>query len=191
MAAADIPRLLLLGDSLFAGYGLPTEDGFVAVLDRALGAEGVKVTLLDAGVSGDTTAGGRSRIAWSLVDKPTHALVSLGANDALRGLPPAVAQANLAIIIQDLKQAGLPVLLLGMRAPRNWGVEYADAFDAIYPDLAAKTDVPLYPFFLEGVALDPKLNQADGIHPNAEGVHKIVAKLLPLITKLLQGGSRS
>jgi acyl-CoA thioesterase-1 len=190
-AMAETPRLLLLGDSLVAGYGLPKADGFVATLDRALGAEGVKATLLDAGVSGDTTAGGRSRVAWSLGDKPTHAVVSLGANDALRGLPPEAAQANLAVILRDLKQAGLPVLLVGMRAPRNWGDEYADAFDAIYPALAAKAGVVLYPFFLEGVALDPNLNQADGIHPNAAGVRIIVNKLMPLITALLKEPPKS
>lgn len=186
MAEAKAARLLLLGDSLVAGYGLAAEDGFVAALGRALDAAGVEATLLDAGVSGDTTAGGRARIAWSLGDKPTHAMVSLGANDALRGLSPDAAKANLAAILAALRQAGVPALLVGMRAPRNWGDEYADAFDAIYPALAAETGTPLYPFFLDGVALDPALNQADGIHPNARGVDVIVDKITPAILALLE-----
>lgn len=184
-ADAAEKRLLLLGDSLVAGYGLPSEDGFVATLDRALAAEGVEATLLDAGVSGDTTAGGRARIGWSLGDKPTHALVSLGANDALRGLPPEAARANLKAILEELQAADVPTLLVGMQAPRNWGAEYADAFDGLYPALASEMNVPLYPFFLEGVALDPALNQADGIHPNADGVDVIVAGILPAVVDLL------
>lgn len=186
-AAADKPaRLLLLGDSLTAGYGLPAEDGFVAQLGRALAAEGADVTLLDAGVSGDTTAGGRARVAWSLSDKPTHAVVALGANDALRGLPPEAAKENLAAILDAFSEAGVPVLLAGMQAPRNWGDEYADAFNAIYPDLKDATGVMLYPFFLEGVALIPALNQADGIHPNAAGVAVMVEGLTPHILRLLE-----
>lgn len=182
--AADA-RLLLLGDSLVAGYGLPTEDGFVAELGRALDAAGADVTLLNASVSGDTTAGGRARLAWSLGDGPTHALVSLGANDALRGLPPEAAKENLAAILADLKAAGVPTLLVGMRAPRNWGDDYADAFDRVFPDLAAEMSAPLYPFFLEGVALVPALNQADGIHPNAAGVDQIVERITPAVLDLL------
>lgn len=185
-AQAEPSRLLLLGDSLIAGYGLPSEDGFVAELGRALEAAGAEVTLLDAGVSGDTTAGGRARIGWSLGDKPTHAVVSLGANDALRGLPPEAAADNLAAILVALDAADVPTLLVGMRAPRNWGADYADEFDAIYPELAAKTGAPLYPFFLEGVALDPRLNQPDGIHPNAAGVKRIVEGIAPAILDLLQ-----
>ncbi len=185
-AGAGPARLLILGDSLVAGYGLAREDGFVAVLERALRAAGADVTALDGGVSGDTTAGGRARLAWALADKPTHAVVALGANDALRGLPPAAAKANLAAILTDLDKARAPALLIGMRAPRNWGDEYVDAFDAIYPDLAAETGAPLYPFFLEGVALDPALNQADGIHPNARGVVVIVERITPAILALLQ-----
>lgn len=187
-AAADAKetRLLLLGDSLVAGFGLPPEDGFIATLGRKLADKGVAATLLDGGVSGDTTAGGRARLAWSLGDKPTHAMVSLGANDALRGLPPEAAKDNLAAILAELKTAGVPVLLVGMRAPRNWGDDYADAFDAIYPDLADKSGAPLYPFFLDGVALDPNLNQADGIHPNAAGVQVIVDRIAPAIVELLK-----
>lgn len=178
-------RLLLLGDSLTAGYGLPPDAGFVAQLDLALQAAGVDATLLDAGVSGDTTAGGRGRVAWSLADKPTHALVALGANDALRGLPADAAKENLQAIVDAFAEAGVPVLLAGMQAPRNWGQDYAEAFDAIFPTVAEKADVPLYPFFLEGVALDPALNQADGIHPNAAGVAVMVEKLTPRIIQLL------
>jgi len=147
--------------------------------------------MLDGGVSGDTTAGGRARIAWSLGDKPTHAIVALGANDALRGLPPEAAAENLAAILAAFKEAGVPALLVGMRAPRNWGEEYADAFDGIYPKLAEDAGVPLYPFFLEGVALDPALNQADGIHPNADGVAVIVENLLPAVISLLEQESPS
>lgn len=185
-AGAEAARLLLLGDSLVAGYGLPKEEGFVAVLDRALAAEGVSATMLDAGVSGDTTAGGRARIDWSLGDKPTHALVSLGANDALRGLPPENAKENLRAILEALQAADVPALLVGMRAPRNWGDDYADAFDAIYPALAEELNAPLYPFFLEGVALEPALNQADGIHPNADGVEVIVRNIKPAVLRLLE-----
>ncbi len=185
-AAAKELRLLAFGDSLTAGYGLPVEDGFVAQLERAINAAGVDAVVLDAGVSGDTTAGGRSRIAWALGDKPTHALIALGANDALRGLPPEAAKANLAAILEATAAAGVPVLLAGMRAPRNWGDDYVEQFDAIYPALAAEMSAPLYPFFLEGVALDPALNQADGIHPNAAGVEAIVAGLLPSVLHLLQ-----
>jgi len=178
-------RLLLLGDSLTAGYGLPPDEGFVAQLGRALKSEGADVILLDAGVSGDTTAGGRARIAWSLADKPTHALIALGANDALRGLPPEAAQANLQASLEAFAEAGVPVLLAGMQAPRNWGQDYADAFDGIYPALAEAAGVKLYPFFLEGVALNPALNQADGIHPNAAGVAVMVENLTPWILQLL------
>lgn len=184
-AESQPTRLLLLGDSLTAGYGLPPDAGFVAQLDRALQAAGISATLLDAGVSGDTTAGGRGRIAWSLADKPTHALVALGANDALRGLPADAAQENLQAILDAFAEAGVPVLLAGMQAPRNWGQDYAEAFDAIYPAVAEKAGVMLYPFFLEGVALDPTLNQADGIHPNAAGVAVMIEKLKPWIVQLL------
>lgn len=186
LAAEKPARLLMLGDSLTAGYGLPAEEGLVAQLDQALAAEGADVTLLDAGVSGDTTAGGRARVAWSLADKPTHAVVALGANDALRGLPPEAAKENLKAILDAFKDAGIPVLLAGMLAPRNWGEEYAEAFNAIYPDLQAETGVMLYPFFLEGVALDPTLNQPDGIHPNAEGVAVMAEGLTPYILRLLE-----
>ncbi|MEQ9122332.1 MAG: arylesterase [Alphaproteobacteria bacterium] len=175
-----------MGDSLLAGYGLPPEEGFIQTLGRALADAGVEATLLDAAVSGDTTAGGRARIDWALGDKPTHAVVALGANDALRGLPPEAAKQNLAATLDALKAAGTPVLLVGMKAPRNWGEDYADAFDGLYPALAEEKNVALHPFLLEGVALNPALNQADGIHPNAAGVERIVADILPAILDLLK-----
>lgn len=180
------PRLMLMGDSLLAGYGLPPEEGFIQTLGRALADAGVEATLLDAAVSGDTTAGGRARLDWALGDKPTHAVVALGANDALRGLPPEAAKQNLAAILDALKAAGTPVLLVGMKAPRNWGEDYADAFDGLYPALAEEKNIALHPFLLEGVALNPALNQADGIHPNAAGVERIVADILPAILDLLK-----
>lgn len=177
---------MLMGDSLLAGYGLPPEDGFIQTLGRALSDAGVEATLLDAAVSGDTTAGGRARVDWALGDKPTHAVVALGANDALRGLPPEAAKQNLAAILDSLKAAGTRVLLVGMKAPRNWGADYAEAFDGIYPALAAEENVALHPFLLEDVALNPALNQADGIHPNAAGVERMVAGILPAILALLE-----
>jgi acyl-CoA thioesterase-1 len=141
--------------------------------------------VINGGVSGDTSAGGRARIDWALADKPDLVVVGLGANDALRGLDPAVTRANLDAILGTLKQRGIPALLVGMYAPPNLGRDYGERFKAIYPDLARKYDVPLYPFFLEGVALDPKLNQGDGMHPNAQGVAVMVRGILPYVTPLL------
>ncbi|MGE0716735.1 MAG: arylesterase [Alphaproteobacteria bacterium] len=178
-------RLLALGDSLTAGFGLPVEDGFTAQLGRALKAAGRDVAVINAGVSGDTTAGGLARIDWALADKPDAALVALGANDALRALDPARAEANLDRILARLKAAGVPALLVGMLAPPNLGRDYGQAFDGIYARLAERHGVPLYPFFLDGVAADPKLNQPDGIHPNAAGVAVVVERMLPAVAKLL------
>ncbi|MEJ2197854.1 MAG: arylesterase [Desulfuromonadales bacterium] len=169
--AESVLRLLVLGDSLSAGYGLKP---------------GYRVHVINAGVSGDTTAGGLSRLEWALVDKPHIVLVELGGNDALRGLPPAETYANLESIIVKLKNNGVRVVLAGMQAPRNLGKDYTLKFDAIYPRLAGQYDVPLYPFFLDGVALDPALNQPDGIHPNPAGVKVIVKKILPLLESELQ-----
>jgi len=183
--AAGRVRLALLGDSLVAGFGLPQADGFAARLQAALDAAGYAVEVLDAGVSGDTTAGGLARLDWVLVDAPDLMLVELGANDALRGLPPETTRANLDAILTRLAEHGVAALLAGMRAPRNLGADYVAAFDAIYPALAERHGVPLYPFFLEGVALDPVLNQADGIHPNAAGVARIVRGILPLVAGAL------
>jgi acyl-CoA thioesterase-1 len=178
--------VLVLGDSLVAGYGLSLADSFPAQLETALIEAGHAVRVINAGVSGDTSAGGLARLDWLLADRPDLVIVELGANDALRGLDPAQTERNLDAILSRLGQAGLPVLLAGMRAPRNLGDDYTHRFDRIYPDLADRHGVPLYPFFLEGVAIDPALNQADGIHPNAHGVAVIVQRILPSVVRLLK-----
>lgn len=183
--AASPARLLLLGDSLIAGYGLPSDQGFAARLDQALKARGLDVTVLNAGVSGDTSAGGLARLDWALADRPTHALVELGANDALRGLDPGETERNLDAILTKLQAAGVKPLLAGMLAPPNLGKEYGAAFRSVYARLATRHDIRLYPFFLDGVAAQPSLNQADGIHPNAAGVEVIVNKIEPYIADLI------
>ena len=185
-AAAEPVRLLAFGDSLVAGYGLAPSAAFPAQLQRALRAEGYEVAVINAGQSGDTTAAGRGRLEWSLADKPDAVLLELGANDALRGLEPEQAFDNLDAILTRLKAENLPVLLAGMLASRNLGADYRRAFDRVFPRLAEKHDVPLYPFFLEGVALDPELNQADGIHPNERGVAVIVERILPYVIELVE-----
>jgi acyl-CoA thioesterase-1 len=186
LAQAAPARLLVFGDSLVAGYNLPPDASYPAQLDRALKARGITdVTVLNAGVSGDTTAAALSRLDWSLAEKPTHVLVELGANDMLRGLAPEQARTNLDAIITKLKQANLPVLLAGMLAAPNLGADYGRRFNAIYPELAQKHGVPLYPFFLDGVAADPKLNLGDGIHPTREGVAVMVERTLPQILRFL------
>jgi acyl-CoA thioesterase-1 len=152
-----------------------------AQLEEALHDAGYDVRVINAGVSGDTSAGGLSRLDWALSDKPHVVLLELGGNDALRGLPPAETYANLDAILVRLKNHPISVILAGMQAPRNLGEDYTTAFDAIYPRLASKYALAFYPFFLEGVALDPALNQADGIHPNAAGVREIVRRILPLL----------
>jgi len=184
LAAAPV-KILALGDSLTAGYGLPDADAFTTRLQQALKDKGYDVQVINAGVSGDTTAGGRARLDWALGDQPNVAVVELGANDGLRGLDPASTRENLDAILTTMKERKVPTLLAGMYAPRNLGREYGDRFNAIYPELAAKHDVPLYPFFLEGVALDPKLNQEDGMHPNAKGVAIVVNGILPHLTALI------
>lgn len=184
-AAAEPQRLLVLGDSLTAGYGLNQGKGFTDQLGDALAAAGDNVIVINGGVSGDTSAGGAGRIGWLLADKPDAAIVELGANDALRGLDPADTRRHLARIIDELKAAGIEVLLAGMLAPPNLGREYGAAFNAIYPDLAEEKGVALYPFFLDGVAAEPALNQDDGIHPNARGVAVIVERILPAVRRLL------
>ena len=177
--------LLAFGDSLTAGYGLAEAEGFAAVLERRLRARGYDVAVRNAGVSGDTTAGGRARLAWSLTPDVDAVLLELGANDALRGLAPAEARRNLDWMLAELSRRHLPVLLAGMLAPRNLGPDYAAEFDAIYPELAERHSAALYPFFLEGVARRPELNQADGIHPNAAGVQAVVQAMLPYVERLL------
>jgi acyl-CoA thioesterase-1 len=184
MTATPI-RLLALGDSLTAGFGLPVEDGFAAKLEAALRAKGYGVTVPDTGVSGDTSAGGRDRLSWALADHPDYAIVELGANDALRGLDPGETYANLDAILTALADRKIKVLLAGMKAPHNMGPDYVRAFDGVYPRLQARHNVMLYPFFLDGVALDPNLTLGDGLHPNAKGVDRIVAGILPAVETLL------
>lgn len=175
------PRIVALGDSLTAGYLLPADAAFPSVLQRELRARGVKVEIVNAGVSGDTASGGLERLDWSVPEGTDGVIVELGANDALRGLDPAVTRKALDEIVTRLKARGVAVMLAGMLAPRNLGADYAKAFDAIYPDLAARHGVPLYPFFLDGVAGDPRLNLQDGVHPNAQGVEVITRRILPTV----------
>jgi acyl-CoA thioesterase-1 len=190
-APAGPVKLAFLGDSLSAGYGVAPGEAIPARLDAALRKQGRNVTVINQGVSGDTTAGGLDRVDWTLADKPDIVLVELGANDALRGSDPAGAERNLDAIIAKLKAAGVTVWLAGMLAPRNFGPEYAQQFDGIYKRLAHKYDVPLYPFFLDGVAQDPALNQADGLHPNPKGVAIVVERLLPFVTRNLDAYAAS
>lgn len=181
------PVLLLFGDSLTAGYGLPERDAFPAQLGRALHQRGFDVDIRNAGVSGDTTAGGLARLDWSLGGgKIDAAIVELGANDALRGLPPEQAERNLDAILSKLQARNAKILLAGMLAPPNLGSDYFMRFGAIYPRLAKKHNIPLYPFFLEGVAARPALNQPDGVHPNAQGVAVIVQRITPMVVRLLE-----
>ena len=184
-AQARTVRILVLGDSLAAGYGLPVADGFQARMTAALRERGHDVQLVDAAVSGDTTAGGRSRLEWALADGADAALVELGGNDGLRALPPAAMAANLRAILDILQARRMPVLLSGMLAAPNLGQEYGDAFKAVFTELGTRPGVIYDPFFLEGVAGDPALNQPDRIHPNAEGVRRIVARLLPAMERLV------
>jgi acyl-CoA thioesterase-1 len=174
-------KLVVLGDSLSAGLGLPEAAAFPARLQKALRDEGMNIDISNAGVSGDTASGGRDRLDWSVPEGTDAVIVELGANDALRGLDPAVTRAALTDIVKRLKARGVAVMLCGMVAPPNYGSDYASRFNTIYPDLAKAFDVPLYPFFLAGVAADRKLNQADGIHPTAEGVDIIVNGILPSV----------
>lgn len=184
-AAAAPIRLAALGDSLTAGYGLPRADGFVAKLEAALKAEGRDVAIVDAGVSGDTTGQGLARLEWSVPADVKGVIVELGANDMLRGIPPAEARANLDEILTRLTGRGQKVLLAGMVAMVNLGEAYVKAFNPIFPDLAKKHDALLYPFFLDGVAIDPTLTLPDGLHPNARGVDRIVAGILPKVRELI------
>jgi acyl-CoA thioesterase-1 len=194
--------LLVIGDSLTAGYGLARDDGFPAQLQRALTARGLAVQVRDGGVSGDTSAGGRARLAWMLgtpAQQPPDAgadagpdavIVQLGANDALRGIDPGVTYGNLSAMLRELTARGLPVLIAGMRAPPNLGGDYQKRFDSIYPRLAEAYSIPLYPFFLDGVAAVPALNQADGTHPNAKGVAEIVRRITPAVAALVETAAK-
>jgi acyl-CoA thioesterase-1 len=183
--AAAQPRLLILGDSLASGFGLARPDSFQPRLAAALAARGIAVTLIDAAVSGDTSAGGRARLDWALADGADAAIVELGGNDGLRGIDPRATEANLAAILDTLAARKIPVLLTGMLAPPNLGPDYGREFQAVFAGLGARPGVTFDPFFLQGVARDPALNQPDGIHPNAEGVARIVARMLPLVERLL------
>ncbi|MDP2699011.1 arylesterase [Thalassospira sp.] len=185
-AAGEPAKILLFGDSLIAGYGLPHDEGFAPQLQAALAAAGHDVTVINSGVSGDTSAAGLARLEWALADAPDLVVVELGANDALRGVEPAQTRANLDRIIGTLKERNVTVLLAGMMAPPNMGREYGAEFNAIYPELAQQHDVPLYPFFLDGVAADRALNQDDGMHPNAGGVAVIIEKMLPTLIGVLE-----
>ncbi len=184
--AADKPlKIVAFGDSLTAGLGLPAQDAFPAKLQAALKAKGYEVTVVNAGVSGDTAAGGRDRLDWSVPQDADAVIVELGANDALRGLDPALTEKALTAILDRLAARRIPVLLAGMLAPRNLGSDYTAKFDALYPKLAANHPVVFYPFFLEGVAADPHLNQGDGLHPTAAGVEVIVQRITPKVEELI------
>lgn len=184
--AAERPvTVVAFGDSLTAGYGLAANEAFPAQLQRALDAKGLAVKVMNAGVSGDTTVGGLSRLDWSVPDGTDAVILELGANDALRGFDPAITRKALDTMLRRLQERKIPVLLCGMVAPPNLGAEYSRAFNSIYPDLAAQAGAILYPFFLAGVAADRKLNQRDGLHPTAAGVAVIVDRILPQVIALI------
>jgi acyl-CoA thioesterase-1 len=185
MAPAKPVKMVVLGDSLSAGLGLPGPAAFPARLQKALEAKGIKVDMINAGVSGDTSSGGRDRLDWSVPEGTEAVILELGANDAMRGTDPGVTRAALTDILTRLKARKIAVLLCGMMAPPNYGSEYAARFNAIYPELSKSFGVPLYPFFLTGVAADARLNQTDGIHPTAEGVDIIVKNILPMVEAFL------
>ena len=178
-------KIVVLGDSLSAGFGLPASAAFPARLADALKAKAIAATIINAGVSGDTASGGLGRLEWSVPDGTDAVILELGANDALRGLDPNLTKAALGTILRKLEDRRIAVLLAGMEAPRNMGPDYVRNFDAIYPALASTHPVVFYPFFLDGVAADPKLNQGDGLHPNAAGVDAIVSRILPRVEDLI------
>lgn len=184
-------KLVVLGDSLSAGYQLPPEEAFPSQLQAALDEKGLNVEVINAGVSGDTSSGGLSRLDWSVGPDVDAVILELGANDMLRGIPPGETRANIEAIVSRLDERGVEVLVAGMMAQRNLGEAYAAEFDQIFPDVAKAHDALYYPFFLEGVALDPALNLADGMHPNGEGVSVIVRNMLPLVEQLLSRAGSS
>jgi acyl-CoA thioesterase-1 len=186
---ARAPVILDFGDSITAGYGLPPGQAFPARLEAWLHARGIEARVVNAGVSGDTTAGGLARLDWALADKPDLVILALGANDALRGIEPSTVRDNLDKIIRKIEASGAKVLLLGMLAPPNLGEEYKSAFDRIFPELARTYHLQLYPFLLEGVAMKPELNQPDGIHPNERGVAVLVDRIAPVVAGLIGGAS--
>jgi acyl-CoA thioesterase-1 len=184
-ALAAPVKILALGSSLTQGYGLPPGTEFTVQLQAALKKDGIDAVVTNAGVSGDTSAGGLARLDWSLGDHPDAVILELGSNDMLRGIAPSETEKNLRTVLDKLNAAHVKVLLTGMHAQRNLGADYVRQFDAIYPRLAKDYNVLFYPFFLDGVALNPKLNQADGMHPNPAGVKVIVARMLPMVKKLV------
>lgn len=184
-ARAASLEIVALGDSLTAGYQLPPGAGFPEQLGRALAAKGYDVSVMNAGVSGDTSAGGLARLDWAVGPDTDALILELGSNDALRGIEPDVTRANLQTIIERMKQRGIKVLIAGMLAPPNMGDDYARDFNAIFPELAAEHDTLLYPFFLDGVAANPALNLPDGMHPTEEGVAVMVERILPTVEKLI------
>jgi acyl-CoA thioesterase-1 len=190
LAPARSLRVLVLGDSLTAGYGLSQGQGFQAQLKAALTQKGYDVQFLNGAVSGDTTAGGRARLDWALADQPDAAIVELGANDGLRGIDPRIVEENLTAILDTLAARRIPVLLSGMYAPPNFGPEYGRAFRAVFDRLSKRPGVIYDPFFLQDVAREAALNQPDGLHPSEEGVKKIVARILPYVEQLLAEAGR-
>lgn len=184
-AAAEEIKLVGFGDSLMAAYNLQASEGFPARLEAALRERGHTVSITDAGVSGDTTSGGLARLDWSIPDGTDGVILELGANDALRGLPPEKTRENLEAMISRLKERGIAVLLAGMLAPPNMGGDYETTFNAIYPDLAARYEVTLYPFFLDGVTANPDMLLSDGMHPNPNGINKMVETILPVTEQFL------
>ena len=185
IVAAEPIKIVALGDSLTAGFGLPPEAAFPARLEAALKTKGHAVEIANAGVSGDTPAGGLARLDWSVPDGTDAVILELGANDGLRGADPEVTRTALDTILRRLKERNIAVLFAGMRAPRNMGPDYVNAFDAVFPDLARAYDVVFYPFFLDGVVGNRALNQGDGIHPTAAGVDAIVQRMLPKAEELI------
>lgn len=186
-ANAESVAVVGFGDSLMAGYGLGPGESFPEKLETALRAKGHDVVIANAGVSGDTSSGGLSRLDWSVPDGTRLVILELGANDMLRGIPPDVTESNLDAMLSRLKERNIPVLLAGMLAAPNLGPDYGAAFNALYPRLAEKYGVPLYPFFLEGVAADPKLLLEDGMHPNAAGIDRMVQGILPMVESIIAG----
>jgi acyl-CoA thioesterase-1 len=179
-------RIVVLGDSLTAGLGLPADEAFPAKLERALKAKGLAIEVINAGVSGDTASGGLARLDWSVPEGTDAVILELGANDMLRGIDPKLTRQALEEIVRRLSARGVPVLLVGMRAAANLGNDYRRAFEALYSDLAGRYDLVLYPFFLDGVAGEAGLNQSDGLHPTAAGVDAIVARILPKVEELVR-----
>lgn len=190
-AGPNTIKLVAFGDSLTAGYGVRPNEAFPVQLEAALRAKGLNVEVVNSGVSGDTVSGGLERFDWAVPEDAHAVILELGANDALRGLAPEQTRATLDKLLDKLGQRKLPVLLAGMRAPKNWGDDYASKFDAIFPALAAKHNTLLYPFFLDGVIMDRTMNQGDGIHPTGKGVAMIVSRILPKVEELIAKVSKN